>query len=216
MICSYRAPTGRKGDYGTRPLSYINVAAPIRPRATENAGLPGRSDGGCATADEGSSSMTKLEKSLVGLAGEYAVASELCRRGVYAQLTLGNRKKVDLLLDGEQAIARVEVKTKQGREWPGVKGIAPGDGLKFLVLVDLQGKERGERPEFYVISRDEWRPFLEQKLQDRRKQGLVEIGDDNVARHRDGFVGTGIKAEEVAQFRNDWDKIVRVVGPTTG
>jgi hypothetical protein len=32
-------------------------------------------------------------KELVGLAGEYAVASELCRRGYYSQLTLGNHKK---------------------------------------------------------------------------------------------------------------------------
>ena len=155
--------------------------------------------------------MTKLEKSLVGLAGEYAVASELCRRGVYAQLTLGNRKKVDLLLDGEQAIARVEVKTKQGRVWPAVKGIAPTDGLKFLVLVDLHGKEREENPEFYVISRDEWRPFLEHKLQDRIEKGLVVIDDDNVARHIDNFLGVSIKEEEVTRFRNRWDKIIRAV-----
>ena len=157
--------------------------------------------------------MKKLEKSLVGLAGEYAVASELCRRGVYAQLTLGNRKKVDLLLDGEKAIARVEVKTKQGREWPGVKGIAPEDGLKFLVLVDLQDKGGEDRPEFYVISRDEWRPFVDQKLRDKLKQGLVKIGDDNVAHHRDGYVGTGIKAAEVGEFKDGWRKILRAVSP---
>ena len=160
--------------------------------------------------------MMKLEKSLVGLAGEYAVASELCRRGVYAQLTLGNRKKVDLLLDGEKEIARVEVKTKQGRQWPGVKGIAPKDGLTFLVLVDLQGKGEKERPGFYVISRDEWRPFLVQKLQDKLKTGLVKISDDNVALNHDGFVGTGITSKEVEKFRDDWEKIVRVVGPTKG
>jgi len=41
----------------------------------------------------------------------------------------------------------------------GVKGIAPKDGIKFLVLVDLQGKGQDERPEFYVISKDDWRAF---------------------------------------------------------
>ena len=160
-----------------------------------------------------SSMTTKLEKSLVGLAGEYAVASELCRRGVYAQLTLGNRKKVDLLLDGDKEFARVEVKTKQGSQWPGVKGIAPEDGLTFLVLVDLQGKGQNERPEFYVISKDEWRPFLEQKLRDKLKRKTVEIDVHNVAHHDDDWVGVGIKADEVARFKNDWDKIVRIVGP---
>jgi hypothetical protein len=34
----------------------------------------------------------------IGLAGEYAVAAELCRRGFYAQLTLGHHKKTDLLV----------------------------------------------------------------------------------------------------------------------
>ena len=33
------------------------------------------------------------------MAGEYAVASELCRRGHYAQLTLGHHKKTDLLVE---------------------------------------------------------------------------------------------------------------------
>jgi hypothetical protein len=35
----------------------------------------------------------KLEKETIGLAGEYAAASELCKRGFYAQLTLGHHKK---------------------------------------------------------------------------------------------------------------------------
>ncbi len=161
------------------------------------------------------SSMTKVEKSLVGIAGEYAVASELCRRGVYAQLTLGNRKKVDLLLDGKNAIARVEVKTKRGREWPGVKGIAPEDGLKFLVLVDLQGKGLDCRPVFHIISKDEWHPFLEQHLGDKLKDGTAGIDDHDVAHFpRQGFHGTAIKAEEVVKFENKWDEIVRIVGPT--
>jgi hypothetical protein len=58
----------------------------------------------------------KLLKELVGLAGEHLAAGELLRRGVYAQITYGDRKKVDLLIDGSRALARVEVKTKQGRE----------------------------------------------------------------------------------------------------
>jgi len=33
------------------------------------------------------------------LCKEYAVASELCKRGFYAQLTLGNHKKTDLVVE---------------------------------------------------------------------------------------------------------------------
>ena len=157
---------------------------------------------------------TKVEKSLLGIAGEYAVASELCRRGVYAQLTLGNRKKVDLLVDGTKQIARVEVKTKQGSQWPGVKGVSPKGGLRFLVLVDLQGKGPDEGPEFYVINQREWRPFLDRKLKDKIDHNSVTIDDENVPHFKDGFVGTGIKANEVVQFKNKWDKIVDIVGLT--
>ena len=45
----------------------------------------------------------EIPKDKLSLAGEYAVASELCRRGIYAQLTLGTRKRTDLLVDTETA-----------------------------------------------------------------------------------------------------------------
>jgi hypothetical protein len=157
---------------------------------------------------------TNIEKSLLGIAGEYAVASELCRRGVYAQLTLGNRKKVDLLVDGSAALARLEVKTKQGGAWPGVKGIAPSDGLKFLVLVDLQDKGTGLKPDFYVIGPSEWRPFLEKKLKDSLVSGKVKINEDNMPLFQNGYKGTVIKPKEVSDFKDRWDKIEQAVGPT--
>ena len=40
--------------------------------------------------------MEKISKEFLGLAGEYAVASELCKRGLYAQLTLGHHKSTNL------------------------------------------------------------------------------------------------------------------------
>jgi hypothetical protein len=62
----------------------------------------------------------KLNKESVGLAGEYAVASELCRRGHYAQLTLGHHKKTDLVVETESGesgaiFRRVSVKSKSGK-----------------------------------------------------------------------------------------------------
>jgi hypothetical protein len=162
---------------------------------------------------KGDGSKMKMEKSLIGIAGEYAVASELCRRGIYAQLTLGNRKKVDLLIDGA-TLARIEVKTKQGRGWPGVKGISPKDGLKFLVLVDLRSKQGDERPDFYVIGPDEWRPFLEEKVKDQLERKVVKIDDDSIPVYRSRFIGTEIRIEDVQRFKNGWEKIQRAVGPT--
>ena len=83
-----------------------------------------------------------VEKYLIGLAGEYAVASEICRRGMNAVVTLGNRKTVDIVVEDESLARLIQVKTKTGREWPGVKGVK-GDNI--LILVDFQKRELTER-----------------------------------------------------------------------
>ena len=65
-----------------------------------------------------SGGQTQLTKETIGLAAEYAVASELCRRGIYAQLTLGNHKRTDLLVVNEESgkMLRVQVKAKRKTE----------------------------------------------------------------------------------------------------
>lgn len=37
-----------------------------------------------------------VKKELLSLAGEHRVASELCKRGIFATITPGNRKQTDL------------------------------------------------------------------------------------------------------------------------
>lgn len=54
-----------------------------------------------------------ISRENLSLAGEFAVASELCKRGIYAQLTLGNRKRTDLLVDNGETLMRVEVKANK-------------------------------------------------------------------------------------------------------
>jgi len=52
--------------------------------------------------------MSKINKDILGLAAEFAVASELCRRNIYAQLTLGLRKRTDILIETEVAMLRIQ------------------------------------------------------------------------------------------------------------
>ena len=86
-------------------------------------------------------------KHTLGLAAEFVVASELCRRSIYAQLTLGNRKRTDLLVEAENGMMLcVQVKAKQNKVWPAVKGIS-GRSM-ILVLVDYEKKTVVERPDF--------------------------------------------------------------------
>jgi hypothetical protein len=140
----------------------------------------------------------------LGLAAEFAVASELCRRGIYAQLTLGNRKRTDLLIDTDQQMIRVQVKAKQGKEWPGVRGVR---GTDVLVLVDYQNKQDNERPDFYILLAADWARMLTKELRRSVKRGEVTISADHIPTWDDGYVGTGITATQVEPFREAWGKV---------
>jgi|WetSurMetagenome_2_1015567.scaffolds.fasta_scaffold375033_1 hypothetical protein len=56
----------------------------------------------------------KLNKNLIGLAGEMRVCSELLKRGLSASITFGNTKATDVIVIGQNnRFLRIEVKTSQ-------------------------------------------------------------------------------------------------------
>ena len=59
----------------------------------------------------------KLDKSQIGLAGEYYVLAQLTSRGLIATLTLGNTKGIDILVTNQEAnkLFKVEVKSTQSK-----------------------------------------------------------------------------------------------------
>lgn len=144
---------------------------------------------------------------MIGLAGEYAVAAELCRRGAYCQLTLGNRKKTDLLVAiNDQHYMRVSVKSKQKQSWPRVKGIWLPDDL--LVFVDYKGKDTMIPPDFYVLDVKAWKKIVAKKLKSdpRAKKDAentvfwpaVEEGEKNA------WTGCQVSVAEVAEYKDAW------------
>ena len=161
-----------------------------------------------------------VSRSILGLAAEYAVASELCRRGIYAQLTLGNQKRTDILVFSPSGrVARVEVKSKQGSDWPNCKGIA--DRNAFLVFVDYQARELGESPGFFVLSERDWRKVLERRVAEERKKRPRRriwitrenycIWPDQIGPNGKPYTGIGIKAKHLEAYRNRWHVIERKV-----
>ena len=141
------------------------------------------------------------------------MASELCKRGIYAQLTLGNRKKTDLLVEDDKGMLRIQVKSKQEREWPGVKGISGNDIV--LVFVDFQNKDSQERPDFYVMTSDDWADLIREELIDTGKveRKMLTIDKYNVPIWKDGlYKGTGIKANQVEKYKEKWNKIEKLIG----
>ena len=146
--------------------------------------------------------MAKLGKDVLGLAAEYAVASELCRRDRYAQLTLGNYKRADLLVDSSADTYRVQVKAKQGRSWPGVQGISRESD--FLVLVDYYGKSLCEMPDYYVLAFSDWRRIVRAEA---RRVPSLQIDDNFRVRYVDGWKGINLKPDGVQRFKSAWQKI---------
>ncbi len=123
----------------------------------------------------------RIDKSKLGIAGEYAVAAQLCRQGVYAQLTLGNLKRADLLvLSEKERMARIEVKSKQTREWPNCKGIY-GENV-FLILVDFESKDLNDQPDFYILSVNDWVQHVKQvikKYKEKHPERRCEMDGHN-------------------------------------
>lgn len=162
-----------------------------------------------------------IPKEHLGLAGEYAVATELCKRGIYAQLTLGHRKRTDLLIFHEGRYTRVEVKAKQGSIWPNCRGIQDDDS--FLVFVDFAGTSVDERPSFYILSLADWIALMRRAMRDYRKKHpdrRIELKDgcliflDEVSKHGQPYHGCGVKPSEILDHLEKWDKIAERISPT--
>jgi hypothetical protein len=145
-----------------------------------------------------------IERQNLSLAGEYAVASELCRRGFYAQVTLGRLKRTDLLVYDQESDRelRIEVKSKQGRVWPGIKGITGSNA--FLVFVDFE-KKKPDRADFYILNVSDWRRYINKYV---RPEGRgVRIDENYCPTWKDGYIGTSVKPNEISKHKEAWDKL---------
>jgi hypothetical protein len=161
----------------------------------------------------------KISRSTLGLAAEYAVASELCRRNIYAQPTFGHQKRTDLLIFAEDELLRIEVKGKQGRDWPNCKGIY-GDNI-FLVFVDFAGKGEEDRPDFYVLTVQDWVDFAEgeiARITANKPEKQVELDEYNVPvwttelnRMGQPYRGLGVRPEQIEQHKECWGKIAQAI-----
>ena len=155
--------------------------------------------------------MARIEPYLLNLAGEYRVCSELCKRGVLATVTYGNRKGVDVyaISDRQERALKIEVKTSQrGRFVTGItqKGLAEGPTAPdFWVLFDLRGGPDGTFKErFFVLTHSE---ICRIQAACNKKHG-----DRYEAKHgREYDFSRGVDnvtVIDVQQHENQWSKIL--------
>ena len=165
--------------------------------------------------------MPIINRSTLGLAGEYAVATELCRRNIYAQLTLGNQKRTDLLAFSETGkLVRLEVKGKQGQSWPSCRGIS--GKRTFLIFVDFANKTVDARPDFYVLTSSDWLRVIKKRIRELQASNphkRIKIDADNVPIFVDEIgksgkphTGITVRADYLIPYQEKWNKVLRSVG----
>ncbi|MFH0911587.1 MAG: hypothetical protein V1918_08815 [Planctomycetota bacterium] len=157
-----------------------------------------------------------VDKWILGKAGKKAVEEELRQRNICAQLTSGPRRRMNLIVRSKTGREfRIKVSAKQQRYWPQCKGIA-GENV-FLVLVDFGNKSDNDRPDFYVLTSDDWRTFSGAHIKEyesKHPDSRVELTDDNVSifrdqinRHGETYQGCCPQAKEIQEHREAWRKI---------
>ena len=151
----------------------------------------------------------------LGLAAEYAVASELCRRNIYAQLTLGLRKSTDILVATEKTMLKIQVKGRRKGNWQRIKGIYGED--MFLIFVDYKNKQEKDRPDFYILNFKDWKKLTKNIIKshndNRYKIELkknYEISYTKVGEAKPIYQGMQIELHHIKDFYEKWEKIESV------
>jgi hypothetical protein len=130
------------------------------------------------------------------LAAEFWVLSALCRLGVEAHLTLGNKKSVDILIHGgSQIICTVDVKGLADQyDWPTDNITVLNNPNQFYILLSFEGKilEPLVSPSVWVIPSNQIEPFI------RRFKTRVIVSRALVK--RDG-----------SKFKNAWHYFSRLI-----
>jgi hypothetical protein len=160
--------------------------------------------------------MSKIPSYLLSLAGEYRVCSELNLRGVFATVTYGNRKSVDVYAisdRGERAL-KIEVKTSQRKNFvtnfkQKYLNLEDSHAPDFWVLLQVQFNDGSRRQDrFFVLTHGEMRDA--QKARDDVYSAKYFAKH---ARQPDASTGVdNVLVEDVAGFEDAWEKIIKSIG----
>ncbi len=159
--------------------------------------------------------MAKIPSYLLSLAGEYRICSELNKRGVFATITYGNRKAVDVYAIGDRQnrALRIEVKTSQRANFTTLitqKRLATDPAAPdFWVLFQINvGKGGTFEERFFVLTHKE---ICQAQAKVNRAYGRQYR-----ARHGKPYdFATGVdnvRVVDVERFENQWSKIVDAHG----
>jgi len=120
------------------------------------------------------------------LAAEFHVLSMLHRLGATANLTLGNKKGVDIIVArGAGEAVTVEVKgVPQRYDWPANNVQSPNPSRHYVILVSFEGKigDCAAIPQCWVVPFPRLQPFL------RRYKGRRNVSRAHILRSGQRFL----------------------------
>lgn len=151
-----------------------------------------------------------LDKYYLNLAGEYRVAAELLKRGIFATITYGNKKGADIYAIGQESrkAAVIEVKASNSQRFVTSfyqkyrEELAPHPD--FWVLYRFVAGE----DEFFVLSHAE----MAQAQGERNHPGQQLTWEEHAERVSKGV--DNVIAPALTAYRDRWDKIVDFLAPS--
>lgn len=177
--------------------------------------------------------MAKIPAYLLNLAGEYRVCSEINKRGVFATVTYGTRKGVDVyaISDRKERALKIEVKTSQrgnfvtslsqkcGNDDPNSDGFwdrraADEQSPDFWVLFQIRPQKDASFDErFFVLTHKEICVAQSARNAAYATKYLVRHGEEP-----DFSSGVdSVVVADVTQHEGQWQKIVAAIGgPSLG
>ena len=97
------------------------------------------------------------------------MASELLLRGIFAQPTFGNKKKMDLIIryvhNNLEKFKIIEVKaTKKKAKFAMIKGI-PIKKTYMIIFLDYFKKPLSEKPDIYILNHNDWYELMKRLVE---------------------------------------------------
>ncbi len=73
----------------------------------------------------------------------------------------------------------------------------------------LPKQGENERPDFCILTREDWHDFVSAHVLHR--PGLDRLEQGYIPLWKDGYKGAGVRPSQIAQHRERWDKIARLL-----
>ena len=140
--------------------------------------------------------MAKIDKYHLSIAGEYAVCSELCRRGWDANITFGNAKATDVILHfSNGTYKRIEVKTNQTGKF---------DTNFFQKYYD---KTLNNHPDYWVLVDIDDNYQTRYFILTHEELGDIQMKRNGMDKWEEHFGCDNVLLRDVAAHEDRWDKI---------